>query len=69
MKELKGRRGEFFCQLGKSYRTIYSKKCGPDVSILAGPLSKVLPLIKGPARIETSGPQFLGYLHFGHFSQ
>ena len=24
---------------------------------------------KGPARIETSGPQFFGYLHFGHFSQ
>ena len=24
---------------------------------------------KGPARIETSGPQFFGYLHFGHLGQ
>jgi hypothetical protein len=29
----------------------------------------ILPLLKGPARIETSGPQFFGYLHFDHFSQ
>ena len=30
---------------------------GPDVSILAGPLSKAFD--KGPAKIETSGPNVL----------
>ena len=46
---------------------ISKKKCGADVSILAGPFDSAFD--KGPARIETSGPHFFGYLHFGNFSQ
>ena len=39
----------------------YPKKCGPDVSIIAGPLSKAevhFIIDKGHARIETSGSHF-----------
>ena len=42
---------------------------GPDISILVGPLSKAesdSAFDKGLARIETSGTQLFGYLHFGH---
>ena len=36
-----------------------AKKCETDVSILARPLSETEPLIKNPARSETSGPHFV----------
>ena len=46
---------------------IVPQKCGPDVSILAGPFSKIiLPFNKGPARIETLGPPFFGYTLLKH---
>ena len=43
------------------------QKCGPDVSIRAGHLFLYLFFDKGPARIETSGPQFF-YIKRNHYT-